>query len=172
MFRLDDECSADDPKAWQAGTPADWANESLALTIKYVHQLPESREISAAYVQRALPILHKRLEQAGVRLAWLLNEAMKSVQAEYVARGKAKTFDFLKGFLPGVSAESPSYVEGAKTLGISEAAVNTLIHRLRKQYSIALRREVARTVSEPGAIDDEIHLLFEALVAAEGYLAQ
>jgi hypothetical protein len=43
---------------------------------------------------------------------------------------------------------------------------------LRKQYSIALRREVARTVWEPGALDDEIHLLFEALVAAEGYLAQ
>jgi RNA polymerase sigma factor (sigma-70 family) len=102
----------------------------------------------------------------------LLNEAMNSVQAEYAARGKAKTFDVLKGFLPGVSAELPSYVEAAETLGISEAAVNTLIHRLRKQYSIALRREVARTVSEPGAVDDEIHLLFEALVAAEGYLAQ
>jgi RNA polymerase sigma factor (sigma-70 family) len=102
----------------------------------------------------------------------LLNEAMNSAQAEYAARGKAKTFDVLKGFLPGVSVELPSYVEAAETLGISEAAVNTLIHRLRKQYSIALRCEVARTVSEPGAIDDEIHLLFEALVAAEAYLAQ
>ena len=75
-------------------------------------------------------------------------------------------------FLPGASAKLPSYEEAAAKLGISEAAVNTLIHRLRKQYSIALRREVARTVSEPGALDDEIHLLFEALVAAEGYLAQ
>jgi RNA polymerase sigma factor (sigma-70 family) len=102
----------------------------------------------------------------------LLNEAMKSVQAEHAARGKGKIFEVLKSFLPGVSAEMPSYEEAAATLGIREAAVNTLIHRLRKQYSIALRREVARTVSEPGAIDDEIHLLFEALVAAEGYLAQ
>jgi hypothetical protein len=57
-------------------------------------------------------------------------------------------------------------------LGVSAAAVNTLIHRLRKQYSVALRREVARTVSEPAAIDDEIHLLCDALVAAEGHLAQ
>jgi RNA polymerase sigma factor (sigma-70 family) len=102
----------------------------------------------------------------------LLNEAMKNVQAEYAARGKEKIFEVLKDFLPGVSAELPSYEKAAATLGISEAAVNTLIHRLRKQYSIALRREVARTVLEPGAIDDEIHLLFEALVAAEGYLAQ
>ena len=97
---------------------------------------------------------------------------MNSVQAEYAARGKAKTFDVLKGFLPGASAGLTSSKEAAAALGISEAAVNTLIHRLRKQYSIALRREVARTVSEPGALDDEIHLLFEALVAAEGSLAQ
>jgi hypothetical protein len=55
---------------------------------------------------------------------------------------------------------------------VSEAAVNTLIHRLRQQYSVALRREVARTVTDPAAIDEEIHLLCEALVAAEGYLAQ
>jgi RNA polymerase sigma factor (sigma-70 family) len=101
----------------------------------------------------------------------LLNEAMKCVQAEYAERGKGKTFEVIKGFLPGVSAELPSYEEAAARLGISEAAVNMLIHRLRKQYSIALRREVARTVSEPAAIDDEIHLLFEALVAAEGFLA-
>jgi len=57
-------------------------------------------------------------------------------------------------------------------LVVSEAAANTLIHRLRQQYSVALRREVARTVSEPAAIDGEIHLLCEALVAAEGHLAE
>lgn len=103
----------------------------------------------------------------------LLNEATKSVQALYVARGKEKTFDTLKSFLTsGSTKEFSSYHDAAATLGVSEAAVNTLIHRLRRQYSVALRREVARTVSEPAAIDDEIHLLFEALVAAEGYLAQ
>jgi RNA polymerase sigma factor (sigma-70 family) len=102
----------------------------------------------------------------------LLDEAMRSVQAEYVARGKEKTFEILKGFLPSASGGLTSYEEAAATLGISEAAVNTLIHRLRKVYSIALRREVARTVSEPAAIDNEIHLLCEALVAAEGHLAQ
>jgi hypothetical protein len=31
---------------------------------------------------------------------------------------------------------------------------------------------VARTVSEPAAIEEEIHLLCEALVAAEGRLAE
>jgi RNA polymerase sigma factor (sigma-70 family) len=102
----------------------------------------------------------------------LLNEAMRSVQGQYLARGKGKIFETLKGFLASGSAGLTSYEEAAATLGISAAAVNTLIHRLRKQYALALRREVARTVSEPAAIDDEIHLLYEALVAAEGRLAQ
>src|SRR5215472_15935165 len=74
---LDEECDPNDRIAWQAGTPTDWANESLSLTIEYVYPLPESHEISDDYVKRALPILHRRLVQAGVRLAWLLNTALK-----------------------------------------------------------------------------------------------
>jgi len=34
---LDEECDPNDRIAWQAGTPTDWANESLALTIQYVY---------------------------------------------------------------------------------------------------------------------------------------
>jgi len=44
--------------------------------MEYVYPLPESHEITDDYVKRALPILHRRLVQAGVRLAWLLNEAL------------------------------------------------------------------------------------------------
>jgi len=103
----------------------------------------------------------------------LLNEAMSRLQAQYAARGKGKTFETLKGFLPSGSSKGPGcYQEAATALGVSEAAVTTLIHRLRQQYSIALRREVARTVLEPAAINEEIHLLYQALVAAEGHLAQ
>ena len=74
---LDEECDPNDCTAWQAGTPTDWANESLALTIEYAYPLPESHEISEDYVKRAMPILYRRLVQAGVRLAWLLNTALK-----------------------------------------------------------------------------------------------
>jgi DNA-directed RNA polymerase specialized sigma24 family protein len=103
----------------------------------------------------------------------LLNEAMGRVRAQYVARGKGKVFEALKGFLPGGSAGgSGCHREAAATLGVSEAAVTSLIHRLRQQYSVALRREVARTVLEPAAINEELHLLYQALVAAEGHLAQ
>jgi hypothetical protein len=49
-------------------------------------------------------------------------------------------------------------------------SVKTLIHRLRKQYAALLREEVSRTVCEPGEVDEEIHSLCEALIAAEGRL--
>ena len=49
-------------------------------------------------------------------------------------------------------------------------AVRTLIHRLRKQYTCLLREEVARTVSEPVDVQEEIHALCDALIAAEGRL--
>jgi hypothetical protein len=51
--------------------------ESIALTTKYVYPLPENHEISEEHAKRALPILNKRLVQAGVRLAWLLYEALR-----------------------------------------------------------------------------------------------
>jgi hypothetical protein len=48
--------------------------------------------------------------------------------------------------------------------------LSTLIHRLRKRYSAYLRQEVGRTVSDPAAIDGEIHALCDALIAAEGQI--
>ena len=74
--RLDERLSADERKTWEAGNPKEWADESLALTAKYVYPLPEKHEISEEYAKPALPISQKRLVQAGVRLAWLLNNAV------------------------------------------------------------------------------------------------
>lgn len=75
--RLDQEFSAEEPKSWEAGAPKDWANETLGVTIKYVYPLPESHKIGDDYAKSAISILRKTIVQAGVRLAWLLNEALK-----------------------------------------------------------------------------------------------
>jgi RNA polymerase sigma-70 factor (ECF subfamily) len=58
----------------------------------------------------------------------------------------------------------------ASELKISLSAVKTLIHRLRKLYTSFLREEIARTVSDPDEVDDEIHALCEAIIASEGRL--
>ncbi|MDH3445974.1 MAG: S1/P1 nuclease [Deltaproteobacteria bacterium] len=76
--RLNDAFNRFDERSeWQGGTPEQWANESLALTIEYVYPIPDSLEIGETYAARALPVLQKRIVQAGLRLGRLLNETLK-----------------------------------------------------------------------------------------------
>jgi RNA polymerase sigma factor (sigma-70 family) len=101
----------------------------------------------------------------------VLTEAMKRLEEEYSTQDKAPAFDILKGYL-GADAvsSSQSYGVAAEKLGVSLGAVKTLIHRLRKRYSVLLREAVSRTVSDQSDIDAEIHALCDALIAAEGRL--
>jgi RNA polymerase sigma factor (sigma-70 family) len=101
----------------------------------------------------------------------LLSEAGKRLREEYVLQGKAGVVDILQPFLdPTNSQRLPSYDEAAAKLEVSLGGVKTLIHRLRKRYQEILREEVARTVTDPQAVDEEIHALCEALIASEGRL--
>lgn len=101
----------------------------------------------------------------------LLEEVMTRLANEYAAGGKETTLRALEPFLaPGSVQVVPSYEQVADQLQVSIGAVKTLIHRLRKQFAALLREEVARTVSDPLEIDEEIHSLCEALIAAEGRL--
>ena len=59
------------------------------------------------------------------------------------------------------------YVKVSKTLGLSEVALKSLVHRLRGRYRALLREEVARTVEKLDDIDDELRYLFSALTAAQ-----
>lgn len=58
---------------WQNSTVLDWAYESRALH-DTVYNLPEDHEINYDYMYHNYPIIQKRLLQAGVRLAGVLNE--------------------------------------------------------------------------------------------------
>ncbi|HET9374812.1 MAG TPA: hypothetical protein VFO40_07555 [Chthoniobacterales bacterium] len=101
----------------------------------------------------------------------LLDQAMGRLHAEYVAQGKTTLFETLKPLLDTVNNKGVlSYEQAASALQVSVGSVKTLIHRLRKQYASLLREEVARTVCEPREVDEEIHCLCEALIAAEGRL--
>ena len=62
---------------WQAGDPIQWTNESLMLVRSHAYNTGTSGEISDDYVEKARPIVRSRLVQAGLRLAWLLNGALK-----------------------------------------------------------------------------------------------
>jgi RNA polymerase sigma factor (sigma-70 family) len=100
----------------------------------------------------------------------LLGRTMTRLAEEYVTQGRASVFETLKVFLRASGDCSPSYEETAKALGVSVGAAKSLIHRLRKRCASILREEVARTVSDPGEIDAEIHALCTALIATGGSL--
>jgi hypothetical protein len=62
---------------WQSGDPAQWTNESLALVRSHAYNIGASGEITDDYVEKARPVVRTRMLQAGIRLAWLLNGALK-----------------------------------------------------------------------------------------------
>lgn len=63
--------TAEELAAWRQGSYLDWAEESRALR-PVVYDLGNER-LSWQYRHRALPVVHQRLHQAGVRLAWVLD---------------------------------------------------------------------------------------------------
>lgn len=101
----------------------------------------------------------------------LLGEATSRLSREYMAQGKTTTFEALNAFLDPInSKELPTYEDVADRLKISVGSVKTLIHRLRKRYTAFVREEISRTVSDSADVDEEIHQLCEALIAAEGWI--
>jgi hypothetical protein len=67
---------------WQQGTPAQWAKESweVARTVAY-DPLPPADEqgvhhLSGTYQENATAAVALQLQKAGVRLAWVLNQAL------------------------------------------------------------------------------------------------
>jgi hypothetical protein len=59
------------------GGPIDWALESHAHAVKFVYAIPGDFNLGEPYYKKALPIVDRQLAAAGVRLAKLLNEALK-----------------------------------------------------------------------------------------------
>ena len=101
----------------------------------------------------------------------LMTRAVKCLHEECAAIGETARFEVLRPFA-GVELGTapPSYEAVAEALGISLGAAKTSIHRFRKQYAALVRQEVARTVSDPAEIDEEIRALCDALAVAEGRL--
>jgi RNA polymerase sigma-70 factor (ECF subfamily) len=95
----------------------------------------------------------------------LAGGALNCLRDELRAEGKLELFEQLKTFLVGDSL-LPSYDEASARTGVPRATVKTQVHRLRQRYREIVRREVARTVSSPHEIDDELHYLYSVLAQA------
>lgn len=92
----------------------------------------------------------------------LLEQVIARLREEYHDTGKAVLFDELKVFITR-DKTAESYANLAVKLNTTEAALKMAVSRLRRRYGELLRAEIARTVSEPGDVEDELRALFAAL---------
>ena len=91
--------------------------------------------------------------------------ALNSLRQELQVEGKLQLFEQLKTFLAGGSV-LPSYDDASARTGLARATVKTHVHRLRQRYREIVRCEIARTVSAPHEIDEELHYLCNVLAQA------
>jgi RNA polymerase sigma-70 factor (ECF subfamily) len=96
--------------------------------------------------------------------ATVVEQALRQLSDECEAKGARRLFEVLSGHL-GARQPATAYAALATELGVSEATVKKQLHNLRLRYRWLLRKEVARTVSDPAEIDDEIRYLCAALAA-------
>lgn len=92
----------------------------------------------------------------------LLDQVVSRLRKEYYDSGKGESFDVLKVFLTGDKA-TVGYAELAAQLNTTEAALKMSVSRMRRRYGELLRAELARTVSTPDEVEDELRALFAAL---------
>jgi RNA polymerase sigma factor (sigma-70 family) len=92
----------------------------------------------------------------------VLERTMACLKAELAGKNKKELFDHLKIYLTAEKGSIP-YRDTAAKLNMTEAAVRTAVHRMRRHYRKSLRDEIAQTVATEDQIDEEIDDLFAAL---------
>lgn len=92
----------------------------------------------------------------------MLDRVVGRLGEEYAKSGKARLFAALQDALWGSEVGS-AYGEIARELTMSAGALRVAVHRLRTRYRELLRTEVARTVQDPGEVDEELHYLIRVV---------
>jgi RNA polymerase sigma-70 factor (ECF subfamily) len=92
----------------------------------------------------------------------VLDRALVRLREEFAAEGKAAAYEVLRAFEPGEQS-TLSYADAAARLGVSESAVKSMIHRLRRRHGELVREEIAHTVPTVADIDEELRYLVSVL---------
>jgi RNA polymerase sigma-70 factor (ECF subfamily) len=93
-----------------------------------------------------------------------LEEAIADLKARYVSKNQGDLFEELRSTLSG-DGESVSYESIGQRLKKSPGAVRVAAHRLRRQFSEALRQQVTETLANPtvAEVDQELRHLLNSL---------
>lgn len=94
-----------------------------------------------------------------------MSQAWEHLEKLFAAEGRQSVFEELKPFVVGGTAVPPSQEEVAARLGVPISTLRTWLQRLRQRYREELRAEIARTVSSPMEIDEEMRYLHRLLAS-------
>ena len=92
----------------------------------------------------------------------VLARAMDVLQAECVAGEKSALFDQLRPSLLGES-EYGDQAAAAAALGLSAGAMKVAVHRMRHRFRQCVKAEIAGTLKDEAAVEDEMRSLLAAL---------
>jgi RNA polymerase sigma-70 factor (ECF subfamily) len=92
----------------------------------------------------------------------VLARAMEALESECAAQGKSVVFEQLRPWLLGES-EYGDQAAVADALGLSAAAMKVTVHRLRQRFRQCVKEEIAGTLKDAAAVEDEMRSLYAAL---------
>jgi RNA polymerase sigma-70 factor (ECF subfamily) len=92
----------------------------------------------------------------------VLARAMKALEAECAAQGKSVLFDQSRPWLLGES-DYGDQAAAAGALGLSAAAMKVTVHRMRQRFRQCVKAEIAGTLKDAAAVEDEMRSLLSAL---------
>jgi RNA polymerase sigma-70 factor (ECF subfamily) len=92
----------------------------------------------------------------------VMQTALNRLREEFVGRGQTALFDRLQDYQPRETG-GKSYAQLGEEFGLTEAAVKSAVQRMRQRHRELLREEIARTVTRPEEIEEELRY-FRALL--------
>ena len=94
----------------------------------------------------------------------LLEAALQRLRTDYEVLRGPEAFAVIRNFLPSAQMNVPDYESAASQLRTTPANLRVEVHRVRRQFRELLRREVARTVSAPHEIEEELQHIKNVLM--------
>jgi RNA polymerase sigma-70 factor (ECF subfamily) len=95
----------------------------------------------------------------------VIERVLAYLRQDWEASGRGMEFDELKACLLGETPDG-GYLAVAEKLNMTEGAVRTATHRLRRKFQARLRHDIAETVSDPDDVEDELQYLIRALAGS------
>ncbi|MCR8560308.1 S1/P1 nuclease [Mucilaginibacter sp. BJC16-A38] len=86
MVRTYDVATAAEIRQWQADSPMEWIWESYQVSSELYAQVKTGQDIDDAYYQKYIPVIRKRINQAGIRLAGELNRLLNKEQVTNISQ--------------------------------------------------------------------------------------